>query len=432
MRHYLFAALVLLASISTAASPREKTLYIFQGTNDGAEPRDGLINLAGNFFGTTYSGGGNGYKGTVFQLSPPSIRGASWTETVLYDFPNFSTGINPWAGLTSDKAGNLYGTTWLGGSGADGVVFRLAPPRAQGGSWTYTILYNFKGGVDGGQPQAGAVFDQEGNLYGTTEVGGALNQCIGGCGVVFRLSPSSDPNALWNETVLYKFPSNCDGFCAGTLSGVTLDQSGNVYGTTDYGGTGFCGGGGCGTVFRLKRPATKGGAWKHQVLYNFLAGTDGAAPAANLIFDSKGNLYGTTMFGGTASCGGCGTVFRLTPQRNPQKPWVETVLYRFNGGEDGYIPESSVILDQTGAVYGTTAAGGGIGCESKGCGIIFKLTPSGKSWVETVIHRFTGGDGFVPIGSVVRVGSKITGVTQFGGSAKVCTIGCGTVFQVTP
>src|SRR5262249_59591084 len=103
----------------------------------------------------------------------------------------------------------------------------------------------------------------------------------------------------------------------GTLSGVTLDQSGNVYGTTNYGGSGFCGGGGCGTVFRLKRPTTKGGVWKHQVIYDFLAGTDGASPAASLIFDSKGNLYGTTMFGGTASCGGCGTVFRLAPQRNP-------------------------------------------------------------------------------------------------------------------
>ena len=259
------------------------------------------------------------------------------------------------------------------------------------------------------------VFDQAGNLYGTTEVGGALNQCMGGCGVVFKLSPSSDPSALWSETVLYKFPSNCNGFCAGTLSGVTLDQSGNVYGTTDYGGTGFCGGGGCGTVFRLKRPATKGGAWKHQVLYNFLAGTDGAGPAANLIFDAKGkSIWNHDVWRHSV-------LWRLwhglssNPSTKSAKLWVETVLYRFAGGEDGYIPESSVVLDQTGAVYGTTAAGGGTGCESKGCGIIFKLTPSGKSWGETVLHRFTGGDGFVPIGSVVRVGSKITGVTQFGG-----------------
>ena len=431
--------IVLIFTRSVVAVAQERKLYRFQGRNDGAEPKAGLIaDGAGNLYGTTYSGGSLGYKGTVFQLVPPSTLGASWTENVLYDFPNFSAGENPWAGLTADAAGNLYGTTWLGGpTSPDGVVFELSPPVNPGSRWTFTVLYNFTGGADGGQPQAGVVFDHQGNLYGTTEVGGG-NVCQGGCGVVFKLtrpSVSSDP---WTELPLYAF-SAAEG---GTTAGVIVDSAGYVYGTTLGGGNGPCQQG-CGTVFRLVPPKQAGGKWVHQLLYQFQGGSDGIQPEAPLTLDNNHNLYGSTISDGTGICfpgtgPGCGTIFELSPPPIPGDPWSETILYKFLGGDDGIEPTDRLVFDKSGNLFGTTEIGGTFnGCNGAGCGTVFKLTSPGLlggPWTEAVLYRFSGGnDGFVPRGVVFGRSGLLYGTTEFGGSTSACLgSGCGMVFSAMP
>jgi uncharacterized repeat protein (TIGR03803 family) len=425
----------LVASHAFAAGLKDKVLYSFQAGDDGATPKGGLIaDRSGNLYGTTYSGGYLDYLGTVFQLVPPAGPGSPWTENVLYDFPSYFAGQNPWAGLTSDAAGNLYGTTWLGGLGADGVAFELSPPSNPGDPWTYTVLYDFTGGTDGGQPQTGMVFDKAGNLYGTTEVGGGP-VCFGGCGVVFQLAPPSQPGGAWTETPLYAF-SNIEG---GTVAGVVVDSKGAVYGTTLTGGTG-----GYGTVFQLLPPKQQGGAWTHRVLYNFQGGNDGVQPEASLVLDSKRNIYGSTISDDTGTCfpgtgPGCGTIFELSPPSAPGGAWTETILYKFVGGSDGIAPNGALIFDKSGNLYGTTSIGGsGSGCPyATGCGTVFKLAPPaqvGGAWTESVLYRFAGGnDGFVPLGVVFGRGGLLYGTSYAGDKAPACApIGCGTVFSVLP
>jgi uncharacterized repeat protein (TIGR03803 family) len=436
----LLILLTLLLSVghASAAGSKDKILYSFQGGDDGAAPKGGLIvDRVGNLYGTTYSGGSLNFKGTVFQLVPPSAPGSPWTENVLYDFPDLSVGQNPWSGLTSDAAGNLYGTTWLGGSGADGVVFELSPPVNAGDPWTYTVLYNFTGGADGGQPQAGMVFDKAGNLYGTTEIGGAP-VCMGGCGVVYKLTPPGQQGGAWTETPLYGF-SNVEG---GTTAGVIVDSKGAVYGTTVAGGNGPCFQG-CGTIFQLVPPPQPGGKWTHRVLYNFQGGSDGIQPEAALILDSKHNLYGSTITDGTGTCflgtgPGCGTIFELSPPIAPGAPWTETILYKFLGGNDGIEPTGALVFDKTGNLYGTTEIGGtGTACLGGGCGTVFKLAPPaqvGGVWTESVLYRFTGGnDGFLPLGVTFGRGGALYGTSNAGDTSPACFgVGCGTVFSVLP
>ncbi len=218
----------------------------------------------------------------------------------MYNFcaqTNCADGWIPSAGLIFDAAGNLYGTTGLGGTDGVGTVFELT--RA-GGGWTEQVLYNF--GTDGAYPGGGLTFDSAGNLYGTTGEGG-----IHILGTVFELTPTVGGG--WTETVLHNFGSGTDGAYPG--AGVTFDAAGNLYGTTQYGGTYNSCSGGCGTVFELT--PTAGGGWTEQVLLNF-NGTGGANPYAGLIFDGAGNLYGTTQFT-YDNCSGfyCGTVFELMP-----------------------------------------------------------------------------------------------------------------------
>lgn len=291
----------------------ETVLYVFQGGNDGDDPSAGLIeDKAGNLYGTTYDGGGAGCDlhlgcGTVFEVSPDG------TETVLYAFcarQNCTDGAYPDASLIADKAGNLIGTTLLGGSGKPacfggagcGTVFRLTPDG------TETVLYGFcsrRKCADGSTPQASLIRDKKGNLYGTTTTGGAYCEGDGGggCGTVFELASDG------TETVLHSFTGRRDGDTpAGSL---IMDKGGNLYSTTFYGNsrTAQCQIG-CGTVFRLAPDGTL------TVLHNFVGGSDGGGPLAGLISDSAGNLYGTTYEGGGADCSavyqnGCGTVFEL-------------------------------------------------------------------------------------------------------------------------
>ncbi len=268
----------------------EQVLYRFcsqANCADGQYPYGGLIfDAAGNLYGTTEFGGTNGY-GTVFKLTPTA--GGGWTETVLHSFGSGTDGASPFVGLIFDAAGNLYGTTTYGGTYGVGTVFELTPTA--GGDWLETVLYSFgiNGLSDGGYPWAGLIFDAAGNLYGTTFYGGTYNR-----GTVFELTPMSGGG--WTETVLHSFnPNNgTDGF--NPYAGLIFDAAGNLYGTAYYGGSY-----GGGTVFELTPAA--GGGWTETVLRSFGNGTDGFWPYAGLIFDHAGNLYGTTEYGGTHNYG---------------------------------------------------------------------------------------------------------------------------------
>jgi len=321
----------------------EAVLHSFSDNgHDGFLPQGGLIfDAAGNLYGTT-SGGGEHKGGTVFELSP--VTGGGWSEFVLHNFGAGTDGSESNAGLVMDGAGNLYGTTTLGGVHGDGTAFELTPVTGEG--WTEKMLHSFSGTTDGSQPWAGLTFDAAGNLYGTTLYGGAYNG-----GTVFELMPQT--GGQWAGKVLHAFGEvNANGVSIyEPYGGVVFDQAGNLYGTTYYGG-----GNGGGIVYELT-PST-GGAWKETPVRNF-GGTGGSQPLAGVIIDAAGNLYGTTANGGNehASCAsaGCGVVYELTPVTGGG--WAETVLIAFNYTDGGH-PTGTLIFDAAGNIYGTTADGG--------------------------------------------------------------------------
>jgi uncharacterized repeat protein (TIGR03803 family) len=407
----LVAALVVgaVATFAGNAFAAEHVIYNFAGGNDGIGSNDLIADRAGNLYGTTFNGGGSAGAGTVYELSPPAQTGGAWTEAILYSFSYtaLDSGIGPLAGLAMDGAGNLYGTTWLGGPQGAGVAFELSPPAVKGGAWTYSLLYAF-GGSGLSSPEAPLAIDKAGNLYGTT-VSGGTGGCAGGCGGVFKLTPPAQAGGTWTQTVLFNFSGSFDTG-GGTSGGLTMDAHGSLYGTT-YSGSG----GSSGTVFQL---TPKGNRWVHTVLYAFAGGPDGADPQAEVAFDKHGNLYGVTTYGGSGAptCFGvaCGTVFQLTP--TPSGSWTHTVLYSFNGRTDGGYPGRALTLDAAGNLYGTTAFGGDASCaggNGDGCGTVFQLAPpasQGGSWTETILHRFAGGtDGVGPGGLTLGGGGFLYG-----------------------
>jgi uncharacterized repeat protein (TIGR03803 family) len=439
----LLAIIVVILGLAPGAwaASKYKSLHTFRGA-DGAEPTAGLIfDQAGNLYGTTASGGaGNG--GTVFKLTRNSD--GSRTQSVLYAFcsvNNCGDGMQPFAGLIFDQKGNLYGTTSLGGtcniavSPRCGTVFKLTPNS--NGGWSESVLYSFcslKECLDGWVPLGGLIFDRAGNLYGTTVAGGPTNCVNSGCGTVFKLTPKA--NGSWTETVLY-------GFCSGTNCGdgfypavnLIFDGAGNLYGTTLEGGVSRfsnCGGFGCGVVFKLA-PTSQGG-WSETVLYNFCsrANCGDGWDAANLIFDQSGNLYGSAALGGSNSgpCSkGCGVVFQLTPKLDGR--WTEKVLHRFTGSWDGRGPGAGLIFDRAGNLYGTTRVGGDLRCNNSGCGVVFKLAPNSKGgWDETVLHDFFDQPGAVPeAGLIFDSAGNLYGTTA--GDFNINT-SFGSVFEITP
>jgi uncharacterized repeat protein (TIGR03803 family) len=270
-------------------------------------------------------------------------------------------------------------------------------------------IHTFEGGFqeppDGANPRAGLIRDKSGDLYGTTNFGGGHSCPGGGCGTIFKVSKGK-------EAVLYSF-SGPDG--ANPQAGVIRDAQGNLYGTTFSGGSGaVCGGTGCGVVFELDSTG------KETVLYSFLGQADGGGPLAGLLRDSTGHLYGTTIGGGAS---GAGTVFKLN------KVGKETVLYSFKGGADGVSPEAGLIRDSAGNLYGTTAYGGGTACFG-GCGTVFKLDTTGA---KTVLHTFTGGtDGALPEADLAQDSAgNLYGTTYNGGGTGCGGAGCGVVFEVS-
>jgi len=358
--------------------------------------------------------------GTIFELSPSGS--GSWGEKVLYAFQGFSDGAYPTAPVVFDRRGNLYGTNNCpqdcfynyGG----GVVFQLAPNS--NGAWTESILYTFPmdSGCSPGNFGTGSLvvcsvaFDHLGNLYSIV-VGGRTQDCTSdGCGAVFNLGQISVFN--WYRITLYSFTDGSDGgYPQGQLN---FDAGNNIYGTTGAGGTA-----GLGTAYRLTPDRGRQG-WSETVLHSFQGGSsDGSNPTAGVVLDAAGNVYGTTLQGGSA---GLGTVYMLTPQSNGT--WTETVLYSFQGGSDASSPNSSLTFDAGGDLYSTSGGG------AHGHGAVFKLTPSiGGHWTERVVYSFTGGqDGGAPSGGVVQDGAgNLYGTAQSGG-----TYGQngGVAFEITP
>jgi len=395
-------AVTLLVAATRAVAQKEQVLYSFnnKGT-DGYNPDAGLIfDGSGNLYGTTHGGGTNGL-GTVFELTPTA--GGGWTETVLWSFGKGHDGAGPYAGLIFDRAGNLYGTTISGGKSGIGTVFELTPKA--GGVWAEKVLHSF-GGPDGIAPHGGLIFDGlRQNLYGTTTGGGKH-----GLGTVFELTPKAGGG--WTEKVLHNFGKGNDG--AEPDDSLIFDGSGNLYGTTFYGGNKDGG-----AVFEMTPKA--GGGWMEKVLYSFKNNfRDGLDPFAGLILDASGNLYGTTVLGGTTNLG---TVFELTPKAGGG--WTEKVLHRFGKGNDGAEPYAGLILD-AGNLYGTTIFGG----KYNGDGTVFELTPkAGGRWTEKVLHNFGNGtDGSSPYaGLIFDASGNLYGTTNSGGA-----YGEGTVFEITP
>lgn len=355
-------------------------------------------------------------------LTTASSAWASDTFSVLYDF-DYYTGDFPIGNLIFDSAGNLYGTTSEGGLESPncpyncGVVFELS---RSGGAWTYTVLYYFTGGEDGGEPHGRLTLDSEGNLYGTAYVGG-LDDCPAGCGTVFELSPS---NGNWTFALLHSFAGS-DG--SSPWTGLTPDNSGNLYGTT----TGAGSGGAPSTIFELV--PSGGGGWTFSTLY-YPSFSDGTTLLSDLAIDGSGNLYGAASEGGNprADCdNGCGTVFELSPSGGS---WNFSVLHTFRGTKngaktgDGGGPLGALALDSAGNLYGTTEFGGKV-CSFCG-GTVFKLSQSSGKWKEQILHRFGGPDGAGPMGGVTMDETgNLYGTTNYGGTS--CS-DCGTVFKLAP
>ncbi|MGH9495038.1 MAG: choice-of-anchor tandem repeat GloVer-containing protein [Candidatus Sulfotelmatobacter sp.] len=368
--------------VCAATAQTVKTLLSFNGT----ESEGNLIfDSAGNLYGTT----GDQYDPsliTVFQLSPNTD--GTWTENVLWTSTGGNEPLNIRAGVIFDASGNLYGTSQYGGASDCGTVFKLT--HNSGGSWSENNLHDFNC-ADGDWAIAGVIFDKAGNLYGTTTFGGTFN-----AGVLFRLIPNAD--GTWTEHVMHNFTAGSDGAYPGHGS-LVFDSKGNLYGTTAGGAQGDCSvvNVGCGTVFEMSPKAN--GSWSFKVIYSFTGGNVGGAPVFGLTFDKAGNLYSTTYAGGTY---GDGTVFELVPHSNGS--FTERVLHSFRGG-DGDNPFSGVIFDSAGNIYGSTAYGGTNQCFNSpdgGCGVVWELMPNKNgSYGEKSLVHFHGAPDSTPYNNFV-------------------------------
>jgi uncharacterized repeat protein (TIGR03803 family) len=381
-------AIMLFSALAAAPAGQARTykvLYNFTGGSDGAYPYYGSLvqDKSGNLYGTTYQGGSYGC-GTVFKLTK------SGTESVLHTFTCGSDGAYPLGGLALSGS-TLYGTAANGGDYGYGVVFELNTKTG-----AQTVLYSFRSAPDGNYPWAVLVRDKKGNLYGTTYYGGSSDY-----GAVFEVVPKTK-----KETVLHSFDYS-DG--KNPFSGLTLNPTGKIlYGTAEEGGSSGsgCGGYGCGVVFSLTiKSAT------YTVLYNFTGSSDGGEPWGTLALDPNGNLYGTTAAYGAQ---GNGTVFEVVP-----KTKKETVLYSFTGGVDGGTPWGGVMRDKKGNLYGTTILGG-----ANSYGTAFELAKG----TESVLHSFDDSDGEYPHAGLLQDSKgDLYGTAATGGS-----YGYGVVWEITP
>jgi uncharacterized repeat protein (TIGR03803 family) len=465
-------ASLILATFSPAAAQTETVLHSFNVVPNGDTPYWRLVaDASGNFYGTTNSGG-TYRSGTAFRLSPQATGG--FALTVIYNFgadgggfspgplaidsagnlygtlstatggsvfkltnsvggtwnavniSTFASNAGPSGQLTFDHAGNLYGVSVGGGVSNWGAVYELTP-TAQG-QWLETTLHSFTNGADGGIPNGGVAFDASGNLYGTTSSGGdpgcnPWDQRNPTCGVVFKLT---NTGGVWSETTLLSFDFNNGAYPRG---GPVFDAAGNLYGST-FEGPGFNCVQGCGTIFRLS--PNSDGTWTQSLIYTFPGGPSGSYPNGNLVFDSHGNIYGTTAGGGSTACGGlggCGTIFELSPTSGAY--WAEKVIYQFaRNGTIGSGPADGVIFDSAGNLYGTASTSDGPYC----CvGTIYELSPSsGGKWTASSLYTYSSGnDGLYPATALVADAyGNLYGVTNLGGNYAGCD--CGAVFEMSP
>jgi uncharacterized repeat protein (TIGR03803 family) len=385
----------------------------------GEFPNSGLIiGPDGGFYGTTgMSGGSQCFPlcGAVFEIKQTST---GWQYHIVHNFrgPNHD-GESPIGPLLFDNVGNLYGTTSAVNSTGCftrhtdcGTVFKLSPTSK--GGWEETILYRFTGRADGAWPAGNLVLDSAGNLYGYTLGGGNGKRCSQVCGVVYELSPGASG---WTEAVLHTFTGGSDGY---TPRGLTPDTSGNLLGVAESGGTANSNcEAGCGTVFKLTPAA---GGWSLSVIYSFSGGSDGGYPISPLVFDTQGNLFGTTLLGGSVQCPNeCGTVFELSPNGSG---WNFSDVYSFSG-PDGADPQG-ILFDSAGNLFGA-ASGGKTTC---GCGVLFELVPASGNWTETVLYTFNGkSDGQFPNPVIQDGAGHLFGTTANGGSDNF-----GTIFKFAP
>lgn len=378
---------------------------------------------AGSFLGATNDGNIGDCAlegcGTVFELSRSS--GGTWSQTILHTFTG-SDGAWPLSGLIRDSSGNIYGTTFYGGAtygngcldSGCGAVFKLS---RIGQKWSETVLYNFSGGNDGSGP-TGLAFSASGALVGIARFGGRTAQCSAGCGVVFQLSRDSD--GTWHEGTLLRFAGGSSGQAP---AGILLDSSGNIFGTAG-GGNNSCYAGYCGLVFKLSHSSER---WQESVLYRF-HGSDGAGPNPSVIFDSAGNIYGSTLEGGTGcnTLTGCGTVFQLSLKSGV---WSESVIHAFTDQADGYSPVDGLVFDAKGNLYGGTQFADNLaGCNEfqiGACGQIFKLTPQSGFWNLTAEYPTPGW--VTPVGDLLVDASG----TLYGSAVDELYFAGGAVFQIT-
>jgi len=343
----------------------------------------------------------------VFVMALSLVAATASTTDVIFSFEE-EEGEYADTDLETDSAGNLYGTTVLGGDHGSGTVFQLSSTP---GGWEHTVLYSFTGGADGGEPYKGVTIDRRGNLYGTAVTGGS-GGCEGGCGVVYKLTKSG---GTWNQAVIYAFTGGDDG--SGPGARVTVDRSGDVYGMTPTGGMY-----GVGTIYRLHPHA---GSYTFQVIHTFTGGNDGAAGSAGRMLLQNGRLYGAATSGGMY---GSGVVFEITPTAVAE--WNFRALYSFHGQPDGSFPYGALLYAPSGKIYGTTYYGG-----ENGIGAVYELSPGRDDvgeWNGRVIYSFqTGSDGNSPISNLVRDGAgnlagNLYGTTSEGG------LGSGTIFKLSP
>ena len=425
LRHLVLVACSLAMSMLQLAHAQSFTLlHTFTGGPDGSNPLSSLVlDRNGNLYGVAPFGGSqqcqtqNGIGcGTAFKLTH---RGSGWVFSTLYTFAGHGDGANPVGSLSVATDGTIYGTSDAGGNltcrdtwgDGCGTVFHLQPRPTICASiscpWNETILYRFLGTSDGNDPLAGVTLDASGNIYGTTYQGGD-----GSAGGVYELSRSGSG---WTLDEIHTFVGQSDG--AFPASGLIFDASSNLYGTTQYGGTGgTCSDGGCGTVYEL---TNTGMGWSQNILYNFAPPND--QPLGGLIFDPAGNLYGT--FSNQVN-----GVFELSSMGGN---WTFATLYSQDYGRVSF--QSSLARDAAGNLYGTSEFGGNSNC-SNGCGVVYKLAPSDGEWTYTQLYAFTGGaDGAYPIGGVVLDGNgNLYGTTYSGGTNHCAAIGCGVVWEITP
>jgi hypothetical protein len=388
---------VMLVAVPAAQAQTFSVIHSFGGAMDGVGPWAGVTLRGGVLYGTTLGGGIYCYMGhhcgTVYQVTH---SGSEWVEHPIFLFPSSgSDGIFPSARVVFGPDGHLYGTTSVAGNLGDGTVFDLIVPlsicKTVACFWTLNVLHTFTDYPDGAYPGYGdLVWDQQGNIYGTTTMGGE------GLGAVYQLKPAGNG---WTETIIYSFMGIPDGYYP--YSGLVVDSNGNLFGTTYYGGVY-----GYGTVYKLTYVPQAG--WKETTLYSFTGGSEGGYPYAGLTLDSSGNLYGATREGPQGSA-----VFELSPSGNT---WTFKVLCNIPGsaGQDG--PYASLSMDALGNLYGTTFTAG-----AYQLGNIFKLTNTENGWAYTSLHDFTGGaDGAYPISNVtIDTDGTLYGTASAGGQGGV-------------